>query len=134
MLPQLAKNEVMDMAKGTRTCATCNLQGTRLWRVRMYLLGSFRIISWAKLAVWRRRVKSDQSLAQKNGDSNLSNRCKIRTGIPRQRIHVYAVEADLAGQHEKIPLHDARCTVTSDNCLVLITHVKINETCFLFFV
>ena len=48
-IPPLAKNEVMDTAKGARTS---NLQGTRLWRVRVYL-ESFRRISWAKLAVWR---------------------------------------------------------------------------------
>lgn len=38
----------IDTAKGARTF---NLQGTRLWRVHVYL-ESFRIISWAKLAVY----------------------------------------------------------------------------------
>ena len=42
-----------------------------------------------------------------------------------------AVEADLAGQCEKIPLHDAR--VTSVDCLVMITHVNTHATCFLLF-
>jgi hypothetical protein len=46
-----------------------------------------------------------------------------------------AAEADLAGQCagqcEKIPLHDAR--VTSVDCLVMITHVNTNATCFLLF-
>ena len=42
-----------------------------------------------------------------------------------------AAEADLAGQCEKIPLHDAR--VTSVDCLVMITHVNTHATCFLLF-
>ena len=37
----------------------------------------------------------------------------------------------MAGQSEKIPLHDAR--VTSVDCLVMITHVNSNATCFLLF-
>jgi hypothetical protein len=43
-----------------------------------------------------------------------------------------AVEADLAGQSEKIPLHH-HARVTSVDCLVMITHVNTNATCFLLF-
>jgi hypothetical protein len=51
-IPPLAKNEVMGTAKGTRIE---NLQPARLWREHVYMLESFRIIFWAKLAV-RRQV------------------------------------------------------------------------------
>jgi hypothetical protein len=59
------------------------------------LLGQTRRVVWFLISDWR----------QKKVTQTLLTVAKIRTGIRRQRIQVHGIEADLAGQYEKIPLH-----------------------------
>ena len=101
-IPPVAMNEVMDTANELEPRT---LQPARNQVVACACLGLY-------LGYTNRAASCLISDWGKKGDSNPSDHCKNKNWIRRQHIHVHAIEANLAGQYEKIPLHDARCAVT----------------------